>query len=125
MNNNEKTAYERKSRWQPFYIPCFLRLIQKLDGGSRTQNYPLEIQLRDKLILLEIEQAQRCPNCNKVSVFKNRIAYSYPDQEKMWEAVFDVKATVKEKKRQATKFKQFIENKLKQLEIDDIYETKS
>ncbi len=68
------------------------------------------------MILIEIEQAQECPKCRAISAFCNRVAYSYPDQEKQWEAVFDAKVLVKEKKRQAIRFKQFIEKKLEQLE---------
>ena len=113
----EEIIYERRSRWQPYFYPTIFRLITT--RGVR--NYKPEIKERDKLVLVEIEQAQKCPDCGKVSMFKNRLAYSYPDQEKQWEAVFDAKVMVSEKKKQAMKFKQFIEKKLEQLEIDDIY----
>lgn len=114
----EKVIYERESRYFVFGKPRVIRLIE----GEGKRNYIPQIKNRDKLILIEIEQAQRCPHCKRISVFKNRIAYGYKDQERMWAAVFDAKVLPREKRRQVEDFKQFMRQKLEQLKLDNLYD---
>lgn len=89
--------------------------IRKVSGNRQYDN---EIMSKgNPLALLEIIHFQFCPHCGQPFQATNSWAYSYGDQIKMWEAIFDIKIKPHEKVRQAEGFKKIITTKLQQAKL--------
>ena len=102
----EEIIYERTINFERHSHLTVLRLV-KVPG---VRNYRADIKGKDNLVLIEIEQWQECPTCKNKFSSHNRVAYSFPDQTKMWGAVFRIKQLRGERVRQIEELVTLINN---------------
>jgi len=111
-----KTIYYERTKRQPHiyenlngckrrWVEKILRLVKTL-GGYR--QYKQIAQEEDAFATIEIEHSQYCPNCQQWFWARNEFTFSFDDQIKMWEIIFDIKVLPSEKARQAEQFRKII-----------------
>jgi len=97
-SNGWELIYARL-QYPPKQHPRWILLCRKYQGGNRW--YPEQIREKDYLVFICIYQAHECDLHPEGLCWQlNSFAFSFDDQESMWEAIFDVK--VKESETRGT-----------------------